>query len=92
MVGFKFYPPEGSVHYDLLQLAEYNIGVHRGSFLLDPKKMIYKSKKEWRWFITHLYVKYKNVTNGGILRYYYIVSHVGMLNWISLEKCNEFEI
>ena len=36
MVGFKFYPPEGYVHYDLLQIAKYNIEVHMGSFHLDP--------------------------------------------------------
>ena len=37
MVGFKFYPPEGSVHYDLLQLAKYNIGVHMG-FPIESKE------------------------------------------------------
>ena len=45
MVGFKFYPPKGSVHYELLELAKYNIGVHRGSFLLDSKKGIYTKKE-----------------------------------------------
>ena len=45
MVGFKFYPPKGSVHYELLELAKYNIGVHRGSFLLDSKKVIYTKKE-----------------------------------------------
>ena len=48
MVGFKFYPPKGSVHYDLLELAKYNIGVHMGSFLLDPGRVVYKPKKARR--------------------------------------------
>ena len=46
MVGFRFYPPKGSIHYELLELSKYNIEVHRGSFLLDPGRVIYKPKKE----------------------------------------------
>ena len=46
MVGFKFYPPKGTVHYELLKLAKYNIEVHRRSFLLDPGKAIYKPKTD----------------------------------------------
>ena len=46
MVGFKFYPPKGTVYYELLELANYNIGVHRGSFLLDAGKAMYKPKKD----------------------------------------------
>ena len=36
-VGFQFYPPPGSQHYIDLQLDEFNIGHHRGSFLHDGK-------------------------------------------------------
>ena len=32
-VGFSSYPPPDSEHYTLLQLDQYNIGKHRGSFL-----------------------------------------------------------
>ena len=46
MVGFIFYPLEGSEHYKLLELDKYNIGVHRGSFLLEPGKVIYKPKEK----------------------------------------------
>ena len=35
IVGARFYPPPSSEHYILLQLADYNIGVHRGSFRKD---------------------------------------------------------
>ena len=48
MVGSKIYPSEDLfilIHY---KLKKYNIGVHRGSLLLDPKKVIYKSKKEMK--------------------------------------------
>ena len=34
-VGFPFYPPPDSEHYTLLQLDQYTIGKHRGSFLKD---------------------------------------------------------
>ena len=37
IIGFKFYPPSSSLHYTLLDLPKYNIGVHRGSFLLPVK-------------------------------------------------------
>ena len=46
MVGYKFYPPKGSKHYEILDLGKYNIGVHRGSFLLEPGKVIYKPKED----------------------------------------------
>ena len=46
MIGFKFYPPKGTVYYELLELANYNIGVHRGSFLLDARNAMYKPKKD----------------------------------------------
>ena len=36
LMGFPFYPPPGSEHHQLLQLDQFNIGVHRGSFLLPP--------------------------------------------------------
>ena len=32
LVGARFYPPEGSEHYVLLELDKYSIGIHRGSF------------------------------------------------------------
>ena len=32
IVGARFYPPEGSEHYKLLELDKYSIGIHRGSF------------------------------------------------------------
>ena len=38
LVGFQFYPPPNSEHYKLLQLNEFEIGTHRGSFLLDKNK------------------------------------------------------
>ena len=34
-VGYPFYPPPDSAHYRLLQLHEFEIGIHRGSFLKD---------------------------------------------------------
>ena len=33
VIGFIHYPPKDSVHYTLLQLYEYDIGVHRGNFI-----------------------------------------------------------
>ena len=39
LVGYQFYPPPNSTHYKLLQLNEFEIGTHRGSFLLDTKKV-----------------------------------------------------
>ena len=41
---YKFYPPKGTKHYDLLDIGKYNIGIHRGSFLLEPAKTVYKPK------------------------------------------------
>ena len=35
IVGARFYPPPSSIHYKLLHLSDYNIGIHRGSFCLD---------------------------------------------------------
>ena len=32
LVGYRFHPEKGTVHYELLRLGEYNIGTHRGSF------------------------------------------------------------
>ena len=46
MIGFKFYPPKGTVYCELLELTNYNIGVHRGSFLLDAGKAMYKPKTD----------------------------------------------
>ena len=34
LFGFHNYPPVGSEHYKLLYLQLYNIGIHRGSFLI----------------------------------------------------------
>ena len=42
MVGFKFYPLKGSNHYGSLDLGKYNIGIHMGSFLIEPGKAVYK--------------------------------------------------
>jgi len=36
-VRYKLYPPQGTEHYELLELHQYNIGMHRGSFLLGEK-------------------------------------------------------
>ena len=33
IVGYQYYPPEGSENY----LDQYNIGTHRGSFMIDVK-------------------------------------------------------
>lgn len=46
MVGYKFYPSKGSKHYEILEIGKYNIGIHRGSFLLEPGKAVYKPKAE----------------------------------------------
>ena len=32
LMGARFYPPEGSKHYELLELGNYNINIHRGTF------------------------------------------------------------
>ena len=32
VVGARFYPPDGTEHYTLLELDKYTIGIHRGSF------------------------------------------------------------
>ena len=37
IVSYQHYPPEGTEHYTLLQLGQYNIGPHRGSFLKEVK-------------------------------------------------------
>ena len=37
-IGFKCYPSPSTLHYTLLELHKYNIGVHRGSFLLLVKQ------------------------------------------------------
>ena len=37
IVGYQHYPPEGTEHYKLLQLGQYNIGPQRGSFLKEVK-------------------------------------------------------
>ena len=37
IMGARFYPPPDSLHYKLLQLGAYNIGVHRGSFRQETK-------------------------------------------------------
>ena len=38
--GLRYYPPAGSEHYKLLQLGDYKIGCHRGSF---GKDLVYKA-------------------------------------------------
>ena len=38
----QVYPQKGSEHYELLELGKYNLGIHRGSFLLEPGKVKYK--------------------------------------------------
>ena len=37
IMGARFYPPPSSEHYKILQLGDYNIGIHRGSFRCDTK-------------------------------------------------------
>ena len=44
LIGYKFYPPKGTKHYNLLDIGKYNIGIQRGSFLLEPAKAVYKPK------------------------------------------------
>ena len=44
LIGYRFYPPKGTKHYDLLDIGKYNIGIHRGSLLLEPAKAVYKPK------------------------------------------------
>ena len=44
LIGYKFYPPKGTKHYNLLDIGKYNIGIHRESFLLEPAKTVYKPK------------------------------------------------
>ena len=46
LIGYKFYPPKGKKHYELLEIEKYNIGIHRGSSLLDPGKAVYKPKEK----------------------------------------------
>ena len=41
LIGYRFYPPKGTKHYDLLDIGKYNIVIHRGSFLLEPAKAVY---------------------------------------------------
>ena len=36
MIGHQFYPPPFSTHFKQLQLDEFNINIHRGSFLKSP--------------------------------------------------------
>ena len=33
-----------SEHDEILEIGKYNIGIHRGSFLLEPGKTVYKPK------------------------------------------------
>ena len=44
LIGYRFYQPKGTKHYDLLEIGKYNIGIHRGTFLLEPAKAVYKPK------------------------------------------------
>ena len=37
IVEYEHYPPEESEHYRIIQLDQYNIGPHRGSFLLNAR-------------------------------------------------------
>ena len=46
MIGFKYYPPKGTKHYELLELEKYNIGLHRGSFLLNPNRTLSQTQEE----------------------------------------------
>ena len=61
-MGARFYPPPGSLHYKLLQLGDYNIGVHRGTFrkdtswsLLPPHFHHFRIVKErGEWYTTYI--------------------------------------
>ena len=44
VVGNQHYPSEGTDHYQLLQLGQYNIDPHRGSFLKEVKL---KPTQDW---------------------------------------------
>ena len=48
LIGYKLYPPKGTKHYELLDIRKYNIGIHRGYFLLEPEKTVYKPKNKKR--------------------------------------------
>ena len=43
MVGYKFISKR-SEHDESLEIGKHNIGMHRGSFLLESGKVIYKPK------------------------------------------------
>ena len=62
LVGYKNYPPKGTKHYELLELGKYNIGVHRGSFLLDASRAVHK---KMILFIISLYQNIKISYMGG---------------------------
>ena len=55
LIGYKFYPPKGTKHYELLDIGKYNIGIHRVSFLLEPGKAVYKPKDKIKDLVTSLY-------------------------------------
>ena len=42
LVGYKYYPENGTLHYKVLGLGKYNICIHMGSFLLDTARAVYK--------------------------------------------------
>ena len=44
LIGYKFYPPKGTKHYNLLDIGKYNIGIQRRSFLLEKAKTVYTPK------------------------------------------------
>ena len=49
LIGHKFYPSNGTKHYEFLDVENYNIGIHRGSFLLEPRKAVYKPKDKKKY-------------------------------------------
>ena len=49
LIGYRFYPQKETKHYDLLDIGKYNIGIHKGSFLLEPVKAVYKPKDKKKY-------------------------------------------
>ena len=47
-MGYKFYSQKGTKHYELLGIGQYNIGIHRGLFLMEIGKVVDKSNENKR--------------------------------------------
>ena len=49
LIGYRFYPPKGTTYCDFLVIGKYDIGIHRGSFLLEPANTVYKAKAKKKY-------------------------------------------